>query len=163
MAMLIDDLTYRFIHTDGRELEANPAPSWMGYSVGRWEGDTLVVESAGFNDKTWVSRYGVSHTEALRMTERYRRSDVGHLQLGVTFTDPGAFTKPWGFKAEMTLAADTEMLESVCEKSSDEWAASLTDAARPGVSVPPEVLARYVGVYTGDRVRESTKLWGGGR
>ena len=146
VAILIDDLTYRVIHTDGRELEANLAPSWMGYSVGRWEGDTLVVESAGFNDKTWVSRYGVSHTDALRMTERYRRSDFGHLQVEVTFTDPGAFTKPWGFNAEMALAADTEMLESVCEKSSDEWTATLTDAA---VSVSPDVLARYVGVYTG--------------
>ena len=113
IALLNDDLTHRIIHIDGRELEANPAPSWMGYSAGRWEGDTLVVESAGFNDKTWVSRYGVSHTEKLRMTERYRRRDFGHMQVEVTLTDPGAFTKPWGFKVDMTLAADTEMLESV--------------------------------------------------
>ena len=119
IAILNDDLTYRVIHMDGRELEANPAPSWMGYSVGRWEGDTLVVDSNGFNDKTWVSRYGVSHTEALRMTERYRRPDFGHLQLEVTFTDPGAYAKPWGFTADMALAADTEMLEAVCERSSD--------------------------------------------
>ena len=72
IAILSDDLTYRVIHMDGRELEADPLPSWTGYSVGRWDGDTLVVDSAGFNDKTWVSRYGVSHTEALRITERYR-------------------------------------------------------------------------------------------
>jgi hypothetical protein len=149
VAILNDDLTSRVIHTDGRQLEANPAPSWMGYSVGRWDGDTLVVETNGFNDKTWVSRYGVSHTEALRMTERYRRSDVGHLTVEVTFTDPGAFTKPWGFTADMQLAADTEMLEAICEKSSDAWAGSLSDAAKQAVSVPPEVLARYVGVYTG--------------
>ncbi len=70
IAVLNEDLTYRVIHMDGRELEANPAPSWMGYSVGRWEGDTLVVESNGFNEKTWLSRYGQSHTEALRVTER---------------------------------------------------------------------------------------------
>ena len=132
VAILNDDLTHRFIHTDGRELEANPAPSWMGYSAGRWEGDTLVVESNGFNDKTWVSRYGVSHTEMLRMTERYHRRDFGHMQLEVTFTDPGAFLKPWSFTVDMTLAADTEMLEAVCEKSSDAWAGSLSDAAESG-------------------------------
>jgi hypothetical protein len=149
IAILNDDLTHRFIHTDGRELEPNPAPSWMGYSAARWDGETLVVESAGFNDKTWVSRYGVSHTEALRMTERYRRRDFGHMQVEVTFTDPKAFTKPWGFTVDMTLGADTEMLESVCEKTSDAWAGSLSDAANQGVSVSPGVLARYVGVYTG--------------
>ena len=70
------------------------------------------------------------------MTERYRRRDFGHMQLEVTFTDPGAFAKPWGFTVDMTLAADTEMLEAVCEKSSDAWAGSLTDAANQGVSVP---------------------------
>jgi hypothetical protein len=149
VAILNDDLTYRVIHMDGRALEANPAPSWMGYSVGRWEGDALVVDSVGFNDKTWTSRYGVSHTESLRVTERYRRRDFGHLQVEVTFTDPGAYTKPWGFTADMTLAADTEMLEAVCEKSSEQWTGSLSDAATQGVSVPPDVLAGYVGVYTG--------------
>jgi hypothetical protein len=149
IAILNDDLTYRVIHMDGRKLEDNLAPSWMGYSVGRWEGDTLVVDSAGFNDKTWVSRYGVSHTEALRVTERYRRTDFGHLQVEVTYTDPAAFAKPWGFTGNMALAADTEMLEAVCEKSSEHWAGTLSDAANLGVSVPPDVLAGYVGVYTG--------------
>ena len=147
IAILNDDLTYRVIHMDGRKLEANPAPQWMGYSVGRWEGDTLVVDSVGFNDKTWTSRYGVSHTEALRTTERYRRADVGHLQVDVTFTDPGAYAKPWGFTENMRLAADTEMLESICEWSSDHWAGTVSDAT--AVTVPPDVLAKYVGMYSG--------------
>jgi hypothetical protein len=146
IVILSDDLTYRLIHMDGRELEANPAPSWQGYSVGRWEGDTLVVESNGFNDKTWVSRRGLSHTEALRVTERYRRTDFGHLEIDVTVTDPGAYAKPWSFTVEKTLAADTEMLELVCERSSDHWSSRTTETA---VHVPPEVLARYVGVYSG--------------
>jgi len=146
IAILSDDLTYRLIHMDGRELEANPAPSWQGYSVGRWEGDTLVVESNGFNDKTWVSRRGLSHSEALRMQERYRRTDFGHLEIDVTVTDPGAYAKPWSFTVEKTLAADTEMLELVCERSSDHWSSRTTETA---VHVPPEVLARYVGVYSG--------------
>jgi hypothetical protein len=147
IAILNDDLTYRVIHMDGRKLEANPASSWMGYSVGRWEGDTLVVDSVGFNDQTWTSRYGVSHTEALRTTERYRRTDFGHLQVEVTYTDSAAYAKPWGFTESMALAADTEMLESICEWSSDHWTGTASDAAP--VSVPPDVMARYVGAYSG--------------
>src|SRR5688500_2425276 len=148
IAMLNDDLSYRIIHMDGRELEANPAPSWMGYSVGRWDGDTLIVESAGYNDKTWLSRYGQPHTEALRVSERYRRRDFGHLQVEVTFTDPALYAKPWGFTADMALNADTEMLESICERTSDQWAGSPPDATTT-VTVAPDVLARYVGVYNG--------------
>jgi hypothetical protein len=148
IAILNDDLTYRVIFMDGRELEANAAPSWMGYSVGRWEGDTLVVDSNGFNDKTWLSRYGQAHTEALRVRERYRRSDFGHLQVDVTFTDPGAYAKPWGFTTKLELAADTEMLESVCERTSDQWAGP-SDSLTSAVTVPPDVLAKYVGVYNG--------------
>jgi hypothetical protein len=148
IAILNDDLTYRVIFMDGRELEANAAPSWMGYSVGRWEGDTLVVDSNGFNDKTWLSRYGQAHTETLRVRERYRRSDFGHLQVEVTFTDPGAYAKPWGFTTKLELAADTEMLESVCERTSDQWAGP-SDSLKSAVTVPPDVLAKYVGVYNG--------------
>jgi hypothetical protein len=153
IAILNDNLTYRVIHMDGRELETNPAPSWMGDSVGRWEGDTLVVDSNGFNDKTWLNQHGLSHTEALRVSERYRRLDFGHLQVEVTFTDPGAYAKPWGFTANMTLAADTDMLEAVCERSSEHWAGTVSDAAKTTVTVAPDVLARYVGVYSG--------FWGG--
>jgi hypothetical protein len=149
IAILNDDLTYRVIFMDGRTLEANPAPSWMGYSVGRWDGDTLIVDSVGFNDKTWLSRYGQAHTESLRVRELYRRRDFGHLQVEVTFTDPDAYAKPWGFTSDLALAADTEMLEAVCELSSDHWDGSLADAANAGVTVAPEVLARYVGVYSG--------------
>jgi hypothetical protein len=149
VAILNDDLSYRVIHMDGRELEADPFPTWMGYSVGRWDNDTLIVDSVGFNDKTWVSRFGVSHTEALRITERYRRPDFGHLEVDVTFTDPGAFAKPWGFTVNMELAADTEMIETVCERGSEDWEGSLSDAADRAVFVPLDVLARYVGAYTG--------------
>jgi hypothetical protein len=148
LAILNDDLTYRVIHMDGRELEANPAPSWMGYSVGRWDGDTLIVDSVGY-DKTWLSRYGQAHTEALRVREVYRRRDFGHLQVEVTFTDPAAYVKPWGFTANLELQADTELLESICERSSEHWAGTVSDAERTAVTVAPEILARYVGVYGG--------------
>jgi len=160
IAILNDDLTYRMIFMDGRELEANPGPSWMGYSVGRWDGDTLIVDSTGYNDKTWLSRYGQAHTEALRVTERYRRADFGHLHVEVTFTDPSAYAKPWGFTANLTLAADTEMLESVCEWSSNSarWTGTLSDAANTGVAVAPDVLARYVGVYNGTYGRDKRTI-----
>jgi hypothetical protein len=148
IAILNEDLSHRVIHMDGRELEANPAPSWMGVSVGRWEGDALVVESAGFNEKTWLSRYGQAHTEALRVREVYRRRDFGHLDVEVTFTDPRAYSKPWGYTAAMELNPDTEMLESICERSSDEWQGGAV-AADTAVKVSPDVLAKYVGVYHG--------------
>ena len=79
IAFLYADLAYRQIFMDGRELEPDPLPVWMGYSVGRWDGDTLVVESNGYNDKTWLHADGLSHTEDLRITERYHRPDFGHM------------------------------------------------------------------------------------
>jgi hypothetical protein len=107
------------------------------------------VDSVGFNDKTWLSRYGQAHTEALRVREVYRRRDFGHLQVEVTFTDPAAYVKPWGFTANLELEADTDMLESICERSSEHWAGTVSDAERTAVTVAPEILARYVGVYGG--------------
>ncbi len=86
IAILQEDLTYRVIHMDGRALETDPNPSWMGYSVGHWEGDTLVVESNGYNDRTWLLG-GYPHTEALRMTERVRRPRT----VEVTFSDGKLF------------------------------------------------------------------------
>ena len=147
IAVLNDDLTYRQIFMDGRTLETAPNPTWMGYSVGRWEGDTLVVDSFGFNDRTWLNDRGLPHTEALRMTERYQRRDLGHMRVDVTFTDPSAYMKPLSLVVNMELAADTEMLETVCETSSDHWGTPSEPAS--AVSVPPDVLAKYVGTYSG--------------
>src|SRR5262245_26004510 len=96
IVILQEDLTYRQIHMDGRALETDPNPNWMGYSVGRWEGDTLVVQSNGYNDRTWLIG-GYPHTEALRMTERFRRTDFGHLEIAVTFDDPKAYNKACHF------------------------------------------------------------------
>jgi hypothetical protein len=83
------------------------------------------------------------------VTERYRRRDVGHLEVEVMYTDPATYAKPWGFTANMALAADTEMLEAVCERSSEHWAGTVSDAAKSAVIVAPDMLARYVGVYSG--------------
>lgn len=149
IAVLNPDLTYRQIFLDGRTLETDPFPIWMGYSVGRWEDDTLVVESFGFNDRTWLNNTGFPHTERLRMTERYRRSDVGHLSVDVTFSDPAAYNKPLHFTVGMQLVADTEMMEAVCEDNTDHWVGSVSELQKSAVNVAREILGSYVGVYSG--------------
>src|SRR3984957_15382887 len=156
IVILNEDLTYRQIFMDGRALEPDPNPSWMGYSVGHWDGDTLVVESSGFNDRTWLLD-GYPHTEALRMTERYRRSDFGHLEITVMFQDPGAYSKAWTVPVRAQLAADTEMLESVCNENVDNgqehWVGKLTDDEKSAVKVAPEIMAKYVGFYKGPYIQ----------
>jgi len=149
--MLDQDLTYRQIFLDGRPLEKEPNPTWMGYSVGRWEGDTLVVDSFGYNDKTWLDYYGTPHTEAMRITERYRRRDFGHMDIEVTLTDPAVFTRPINIKFTAELEPDTELLESVClegaHKSLENWVGKASDEKKNEVMLPTETLAKYVGIY----------------
>ena len=150
--LLNEDLTYHPIFTDGRTLEKNPNPSWMGYSVGHWDGDTLVVESNGFNDRTWLLG-GYPHTDSLRITERWRRPDFGHLDIAVTFEDPAAYSKPWTVPLHARLAADTELMEAVCNEVTDNeqqhWVGKVSDAEKSAVKVAPEVLAKYVGTFRG--------------
>jgi hypothetical protein len=156
IAILNEDLTYRQIFTDGRALETDGNPSWMGYSVGHWDRDTLVVESSGFNAKTWLLG-GYPHTEALRITERYRRPDFGHLEIAVTFQDSGAYNRAWTIPVRATLSADTELLESVCNEYTDNglqhWVGKVSDAEKSAAKVAPEVLAKYVGTYKGQYIR----------
>ena len=152
IVILQEDLTYRVIHMDGRGLETDPNPSWMGYSVGHWDRDTLVVESNGYNDRTWLLQ-GYPHTEALRMTERFRRPDFGHMEITVAFQDPKAYNKALTLPLRAQLAADTELMESVCNEFPDNgqehWIGKVSDAQKTAVKVAPEVLAKYVGVYKG--------------
>ena len=132
---------HRTIFTDGRELPKDPNPTWLGYSTGHWEGDTLVVKSTGFNDLGWLDVGGSPQTESLQLTERFRRPDFGHLEYEVTFDDPKTFTKPFTLRMVKTYAADTEILEDVCENERD--SGRLTG----GVKVSAETLAKYVGAY----------------
>jgi hypothetical protein len=149
IAILNPNQTYRQIFLDGRTLEKDPAPMWMGYSVGRFEGDTLVVESNGFNDSTWLNNVGLPHTEKLRMTERYTRPDLGHLNVEVTFVDPDTFEKPLHFSHAMQLMTDTEMLEEVCESKMEFWTGNVSDLQKSAVKVSEDVLKQYVGYYEG--------------
>jgi hypothetical protein len=129
----------------------------MGYSVGRWEGDTLVVESSGFNDRTWLDHDGHPHTEALHMTERYRRRNFGNLDLEVTFSDPGTYTRPWTVAVRAELAPDTEMIEFVCNEKNvalEHWVGKASDERKGEVKVAPEILSKYVGTYV-----EQPRFW----
>jgi len=110
--------SYRQIFTDGRPLPTDPNPQWFGYSIGRWEGDTFVVSSAGFNDNAWLDNNGHPGTESLKVTERFRRKDFGHMDVQVTIDDPKAYTKPWDVKLGWTLIPDTDLIESICEENS---------------------------------------------
>jgi hypothetical protein len=105
------------VFLDGRPLPKNAQPTWMGYSVGRWEGDTLVVETIGQNGKTWLDMRGLPTTEAIKVTERYTRPNIGTINIDVTIDDPKAYTKPWNVKIAWRLVPDTDLIESICEEN----------------------------------------------
>jgi hypothetical protein len=136
---------FRQIFTDGRSLPQDPNPTWMGYSVGHWEGDALVVTTAGYNDRTTLDLAGHPHTEALRVTERYHRRDAGHLDLQVTFEDPKSYTRSWTVPVQFDLVPDGDLIEYVCENERD--SAHLVGKSGEEFRVPAEVLAQYVGTY----------------
>jgi hypothetical protein len=113
----LDD--YRQVFLDGRELPKDPNPTWRGYSIGHWEGDTLVVETVGFNDRSWLDGWGHPHSEKLRVIERFHRVDFGHMDFQITFDDPETLTKPLTISLPVDYQPDTEMLEFVCENERD--------------------------------------------
>ena len=109
------ETTFRQIFMDGRALPKEiHSPSWQGYSVGRWQGDTLVVDTIGFNDTSWLDARGTPHSTEMRVEERFRRRDYGHLELTITVTDPRTFTKPITISVVAELLPDTDLLEHYC-------------------------------------------------
>ena len=111
------DTTYRQVFTDGRNLPGDPQPSWLGYSVGKWDGDTLIVESIGFNDRGWLDTRGHTHTEALRLTERFHRLSFGRMDVDLTIDDPQTYTRPFTIRLKQRLLPDTDLLESFCAEN----------------------------------------------
>jgi len=105
---------HRQIFTDGRSLPVDPQPTWNGYSVGRWEGDTLAVETTGFRDDLWLDRNGSPMTDAARLTERFRRVSYGRLEVELTVDDPKAYRAPWTVTLNQFLMPDTELLDYFC-------------------------------------------------
>jgi hypothetical protein len=120
--------TWRTIWTDGRPLPEHPDPRWLGYSVGHWEGNTFVVESYGFDERTWLSEnyqgkrdHGWPHSDQLRTVERYTRTDHNTLDVSLTITDPKVYTKPWVTTGKFLLNPDTELWEDFCVPSDAEY------------------------------------------
>jgi len=107
----------RQIYTDGRQLPKNPDPIWMGYSVGKWDGDALVVDTIGFNDRAWLDAVGHPRSESLHLTERYRRPDFGHMEVEVRVDDPKYYTRPISFKTIFQLIPDSDVIEFVCDEN----------------------------------------------
>ena len=116
LVMLFEDdiPSHRTVYLDGRGHPKDPNPSWMGHSIGHWEGDTLVVDTVGFNDRTWLDPQGHGHTEMLHVIERMRRPDLGHLDIEFTIQDPGAYRAPWVIKRVADLDPNDEIGEYVC-------------------------------------------------
>ena len=109
---------WRQIFMDGREPSPDANPTWHGYSTGKWDGDTLVVETRGFNGKAWLDQLGRPTTDALHVTERFRRKDFGHMEIGITIDDPRAYTRPWSLTEEVGLVLGTDLMEFICNENS---------------------------------------------
>ena len=129
LVVLYEDNLFRQIFLDGRPLPKDPNPTWLGYSVGRWEGDTLVADTNGFNSlreiiggRSGGARLGPRpHSEALHVVEHLRRRDFGHMEIQFTIDDPKAYTKPWSFREDVHLLPDTELLEYICAENEKDF------------------------------------------
>lgn len=117
-----EESVYRQIFTDGRKLPDDPQPSWMGYSVGKWENGWFVVDAIGFNDKGSLDAMGHFHSEALRVTERFHRIDFGHMEAEVTVNDPKTYTQPVTVRVNFRLLPDTDVIESFCSEGEQDLA-----------------------------------------
>ena len=118
-AILYESRTqYRQILTDGRPLPKEVDwPAWQGFSVGRWDGETFVVETMGFNGKVWLDQVGTPASDALKITERFQRRDYGHMDLEMIIEDRKMYSRPWSTFAELLFQPDTELLEYICEEN----------------------------------------------
>lgn len=111
------DTSYRQIYTDGRKLPDDPDPSWLGYSIGQWDGDTFVVSSTGYNDRGWLDARGHTHSESLRLTERFHRTDFGHMDVRLTVDDPKTYARPFTVTLKQRLVPDSDLLEAFCAEN----------------------------------------------
>jgi len=147
LLMLYGGTVYREIFLDGRELPKDPNPDWMGYSIGRWNEDTLIVETIGFNNRTWLRGDGVPGSEQLHITERIRRSDFGHIEVRTTYIDPSVLLAPWDVTGTFVLD-DVQPLEYVCNENERDRVHMIGKASDlESVRLEPKILAEYAGAY----------------
>ena len=138
---------FRQILTDGRKHPEEMTPAWFGYSVGKWDQDTFVVDTVGFNDRSWLDDAGHPHSEAMHTIERFHRSDFGHMTVEITIDDPDAYAKPWTIKQSFAIMPDTELIEDLCDNEKDLDHLVGSKAWGVDAAVAPEVLAKYAGSY----------------
>jgi len=119
LVMLFEDdiPSHRQVFLDGRSHPKDPNPMWMGHSIGHWEGDTLVIDSVGFDDRSWLDNVGHPHTEMMRVIERFRRPDLGHLEIEITIDDPKAYARPWKITRASELDVGDDIGEYVCTEN----------------------------------------------
>jgi hypothetical protein len=108
---------FRQIFVDGRKFPEDTQPSWLGYSIGKWDRDSLVVDTIGFNDLSWLDAFGHPHSEAMHVTERFHRRDFGHMELQITVDDPKTYTKPFTIQVNLGLLPDTDLIEHFCAEN----------------------------------------------
>jgi hypothetical protein len=108
--------TFRTIYMDGRSHPKDLQPTYYGHSIGWWEGDTLVVDTVGFNESFWIDRGAAPHTDKLHTVEKFTRTDKASIRYDATIDDPGAYTKPWTGTMNLRLEANTELFEYVCQQ-----------------------------------------------
>lgn len=140
---------FRQIFTDGRSHPRTMNPAWLGYSIGKWDRDTFVVDTIGFNDRSWLDDVGHPHSEDLHTIERFRRLDFGHMEMEVRIEDRTAYTEPWSVALRFALQPDTELIEDVCDNERDMTHAvgSISDDVRANIRLTPELLSEYAGTY----------------
>jgi len=152
IAIMFEGGGFRQVFMDGRALPKDPSPTWNGYSIGHWDGDTLVVETNGFNDISWLDEAGHPHSEDLRITERFE----------ITFDDPKVLVKPLTRAIDVNYAADTEMLEYICNEGERDFV-HYQSQTKATINVNPEILAKYVGTYQSRDGNKMTFTLNGGR
>lgn len=123
----------RQIYTDGRSLPQDPQPTWMGYSIGHWQGDVLAVETTGITERSWLDAFGHPRSQSMRIRELYRRRDFGHMDLEITFDDPVYYTRPFSINTRLTLLPDADVMEYVCTDNEKDRA----HAEKASVSAAP--------------------------
>ena len=134
----ITGLVFRQVFTDGRPLPPVTEPTWLGYSIGHWEDDVFVIESTGFRDGGWLdTNRGRPHSDALRLIERFRRVDFGHMELTLSIDDPKAYLKPWTVKTTLIAVTDTELIESFCDNQDKTVEHRRIDPRPPEPPSPP--------------------------
>ena len=116
LLVVLDEMNaiYRQVFLDGRPLPTDPTPSWQGYSSGKWSGDTLIIDTIGLRDDTWIDWNGSVLTQAAKVREQIRRPDFGHLEIQVTVDDPKAYTKPWTVTLKQRIVVDTDLIDEIC-------------------------------------------------